>query len=140
MTTAIQIRHLYDRLDAAAPVVLPTLARLVFLAQAAEKAGSVLMLMVPVLMLVTRRPMSGLFGFAVGAAGFLAAALVHLVTLPVELDASFRWALPLLAVSGLPDRDLGPARRILAACALTYVAASLSGILNLWRWLAVLRR
>jgi hypothetical protein len=114
--------------------------RLVLLAQAAEKAGALLMLMIPVLMLATRRPASGLVGFAVGAAGFLAAALVHLVTLPVELDASYRRALPLLAGVGLASRDLAPARRILTACALTYVAASLSGMLNLWRWLAVLRR
>lgn len=114
--------------------------RLVRVAQAAEKAGAILMLAIPVLMLVTRRPASGLVGLLVGAAGFLAAALVHLVTLPVELDASFRRALPLLAGIGLAERDLAPARRILTACALTYVAASLSGMLNLWRWLAVLRR
>jgi hypothetical protein len=35
---------------------------------------------------------------------------------------------------------MAPARRILTACALTYVAASLSGMLNIWRWLALLRR
>jgi Zn-dependent membrane protease YugP len=114
--------------------------RLVVLAQAAEKAGGLLMLATPLLMLVTRRPASGLVTALIGAAGFLAAALVHLVTLPVELDASFRRALPLLAGIGLAERDLKPARRILTACALTYVAASLSGMLNLWRWLAVLRR
>jgi hypothetical protein len=114
--------------------------RLVRVAQAAEKAASLLMLAIPLLMLVTRRPSSGLFGFMVGAAGFLSAALVHLITLPVELDASFRRALPLLAGIGLSGRDMAPARRILTACALTYVAASLSGILNIWRWLAVLRR
>lgn len=114
--------------------------RLVRFAQFAEKAGATLMLAIPVIMLVTRRPSSGLVGFLIGATGFLAATLVHLVTLPVELDASYRRALPLLAGIGLPAADLAPARRILTACAFTYVAASLSGMLNLWRWLAVLRR
>ena len=76
----------------------------------------------------------------IGAAGFLSAALVHFVTLPVEFDASFRRALPLLQAGVLDKRDLPAARRILTACALTYVAASLSAMLNLWRWLAILRR
>jgi hypothetical protein len=32
------------------------------------------------------------------------------------------------------------ARRILRAAAWTYVAASLAGLLNFWRWIAILRR
>ncbi len=64
-----------------------------------------------------------------------------LVTLPVEFDASFRKALPILERGGyLADGDRGPARRILTACALTYLAASLISLLNVWRWLALLRR
>lgn len=114
--------------------------RLVRVAQAAEKVGALLMLASPILMLLTRRPASGMVSLVIGAAGFLSAALVHLVTLPVELDASYRRALPLLAGIGLPEGDLKPARRILTACAYTYVAASLSGMLNIWRWLALLRR
>jgi Zn-dependent membrane protease YugP len=135
---AHEVGHALQDQSGYAPLAWRT--RLVRLAQAAERAGSLVMLMTPVLMLLSRRPVTGVFGFAIGAAGFLAAALVHLVTLPVELDASFRRALPLLARAGLPERDLGPARRILAACALTYLAASLSGMLDLWRWLAALRR
>jgi len=114
--------------------------RLVILARAAEKVGAALMLLTPVLMLLTRRPVSGLVTGLIGATGFLAAAIVHLVTLPVELDASFRRALPLLRAGPLPAGDLPAARRILTACALTYVASSLSAMLNLWRWLAILRR
>jgi len=135
---AHEVGHALQDQSGYAPLAWRT--RLVRVAQAAEKAGSLVMLMTPVLTLVSRRPVAGIFGFAIGAAGFLVAALVHLVTLPVELDASFRRALPLLAQAGLPERDLVPARRILTACALTYLAASLSGVLNLWRWLAVLRR
>lgn len=135
---AHEVGHAIQDHEGYAPLAWRT--RLVRVAQAAEKAGAMLMLAIPVLMLVTRRPSTGLLGFMAGAAGFLSAALVHLVTLPVELDASFRRALPLLAGIGLSSRDRAPARRILAACALTYVAASLSGMLNIWRWLAVIRR
>jgi len=112
-------------------------SRLVVLARVAEKAGAALMLLIPFLMLVSRKPSSGLLGFAIGAAGFLSAALVPL---PVELDASYRRALPLMRASGVTPADMAPARRILTACAFTYVAASLSGMLNLWRWVALLRR
>jgi hypothetical protein len=38
-----------------------------------------------------------------------------------------------------PEDEQG-ARRILTAAALTYVAASLASLLNLWRWIAFLRR
>jgi Zn-dependent membrane protease YugP len=114
--------------------------RLVRVAQGAEKAGAALMLLLPVLTLATRAPSAGLVVFLAGLASFGGAILVHLVTLPVELDASYRRALPLLANGYLPQVDLRPARQILTACAFTYVAASLFSVLNLWRWLAILRR
>jgi Zn-dependent membrane protease YugP len=38
-----------------------------------------------------------------------------------------------------PEDEQG-ARRILTAAALTYVTASLASLLNLWRWIAFLRR
>ena len=64
--------------------------------------------------------------------------LVHISTLPVELDASFNRALPILEHGGyLPQEDLEDARTILKACAYTYVAAALRSILNI---LYLLRR
>ncbi|MEJ2534513.1 MAG: zinc metallopeptidase, partial [Gammaproteobacteria bacterium] len=70
-----------------------------------------------------------------------AATLVHLVTLPTELDASFRRAMPMLKEDGilLPE-DHGHARRILLAAAMTYVSVSLMSLLNIARWWALLRR
>jgi Zn-dependent membrane protease YugP len=63
------------------------------------------------------------------------------VTLPVEWDASFRRALPLLEAGGYLSReDQRKARQILTAAALTYVAGSLASLLNLWRWLRLLKR
>jgi len=114
--------------------------RLVRVAQGAEKAGALLMLALPVLAVLTRAPSAGLVLFLAGLASFGTAILVHLVTLPVELDASYRRALPLLASGYLPQADLRPARQILTACAFTYIAASLFSVLNLARWLAILRR
>ena len=82
---------------------------------------------------------AGVLTLAVTAA--LLGTLVHLVTLPVEWDASFARALPLLEQGGhLYPSDLPHARRILRAAALTYVASSAASLLNVWRWLAILRR
>lgn len=115
--------------------------RMVGLATAAQQLGNILILGIPVITLLTRAPSSGLLFLVGGLASFGSAALVHLITLPVELDASFRRALPLLE-SGryVPQQDYRGARRILRAAAFTYVAASLAGILNLWRWLSLLGR
>lgn len=62
--------------------------------------------------------------------------LVHLITLPVELDASFRKALPLLR-EYLSTKDLQGAKAILQACAYTYLAASLASFFTIF---LVLRR
>lgn len=64
---------------------------------------------------------------------FSAVLLFHLVTLPVELDASRR-ALGILSGSGLLAGDeIGGARAVLNAAALTYVAATLMSALQLVR-------
>jgi Zn-dependent membrane protease YugP len=64
---------------------------------------------------------------------FSAVLLFHLVTLPVELDASRR-ALGILSGSGLLASDeIGGARAVLNAAALTYVAATLMSALQLVR-------
>jgi len=58
----------------------------------------------------------------------------------VEFDASFRRAMPLLETGRyLPDADLPAARSILRAAAYTYVAAAAMTLLNVSRWLRVLR-
>lgn len=114
--------------------------RLVGLAQGAEKLGALLLMGIPVIALITKLPQSGLLLLLAGLISFGAAVVVHLVTLPVEFDASFGRALPLLAEGYIAPADQSAARRILTACALTYVAGSLASVLNLWRWLAILRR
>lgn len=115
--------------------------KLVKVAQGAEKMGAILMMGIPVAAAVARTPVASVVVMMAGMATMGVATLVHLVTLPVEWDASFRRALPLLRQGNYlsPDDERG-ARSILTAAALTYVAASLASLLNLWRWIGFLRR
>ena len=66
---------------------------------------------------------------------FLGVIVFHLITLPVEFDASSR-ALTLLDSTGIlaPDEILG-ARSVLRAAALTYVAAAIMAFAQLARLL-----
>jgi uncharacterized protein len=115
--------------------------RLVRFARGAEKLGAVVMMGIPIATALARTPMAGILVMMAGMATMGISTLVHLITLPVEWDASFRRALPVLQQGGyLSTGDMQGARRILVAAALTYVAASLASLLNLWRWVAFLRR
>jgi len=115
--------------------------RLVRIGARVEQLGGYVMLAVPLVALVTRHPAPAFVSFLFGLATLAAGAVVHFVTLPVELDASFNKALPILVKGGyVPARDERAVRRVLRAAAYTYVAASLMSLLNVWRWFAVLRR
>lgn len=115
--------------------------RLAKLAARGQQIGSIFMIAAPVVMVLTKAPGASLLFLAIAILSMLLGTLVHLITLPVEFDASFNKALPILE-SGeyLHEGDLDHANRILKAAAFTYVAASLMSLLNLGRWLAVLRR
>ncbi len=121
----------------------PLLARTRYIgmAQKTEKIGAGLMMAIPLITLVTRLPAAGFLMFLGGLASLGIPVVVHLLTLPVELDASFKRALPILETGEyIPAEDLPAARKILLACALTYVAGALASLLNIWRWIRVLRR
>ena len=114
--------------------------RLAGISITAQRIGSFLLFAAPFSVLITRLPSAAMFNLT-GAfliMGF--AILMHFLTLPVEIDASFKKALPLLESGYLSKQQMPAARRILRAAAWTYVAASLATLLNFWRWLAVLRR
>ncbi|MCK5076524.1 MAG: zinc metallopeptidase [Calditrichia bacterium] len=66
---------------------------------------------------------------------FAGAVLFHVVTLPVEFDASRRALAHLSSNNLLLEDEMIPARKILSAAALTYVAATLMAIMNLIRML-----
>jgi len=106
----------------------------------AQRIGSLLLFAAPFSVLITRLPSAAFFNIS-GAFLIMGFAIViHLLTLPVEIDASFNKALPLLAKGYLEPRQIPAARSILRAAACTYVAASLASLLNFWRWIALLRR
>jgi len=110
-------------------------------ANVTEKIGVFLIMMMPILTLVSRSPMIGLISTLSAIAFMGMGLLVHLITLPVEWDASFNRALPILKAGNfLDEKDYPAAHKILKAAALTYVAGALSGLLNFSRWLAILRR
>jgi uncharacterized protein len=68
---------------------------------------------------------------------FAAAVMFHLITLPVEFDASRR-ALLLLGNTGyLTQHEVGGARKVLNAAALTYVAAATMAVLQLVRFIVL---
>ena len=84
----------------------------------------------------TLSPHLAIGGLAIGLLATLGAALLQIVTLPVEIDASFRRALPILAGEGyLALKDLPAAKQVLIACAAGYVAGTLISTLNVFRWL-----
>ncbi len=106
----------------------------------AQRVGSFLLFVAPLSVLITKLPAAALLNLS-GAFLIMGFAVVmHLLTLPVEIDASFSKALPLLSSGYLSQQQMPAARSILRAAAMTYVAASLATLLNFWRWLAVLRR
>jgi Zn-dependent membrane protease YugP len=115
--------------------------RLVKLAITTQQLGAGAMFLLPVVVAITRAPAAGLVMAVIGLASMGSATLVHLVTLPVEIDASFGKALPILRQGGYVEAaDEKAVRRVLRAAALTYVAGSLASLLNLARWFAFLRR
>jgi len=71
----------------------------------------------------------------IGILLFVGVVAFHLVTLPVELDASRR-ALKVLSSNGMMDGDeVTGARKVLGAAAMTYVAALVQSVLQLVRLL-----
>ena len=115
--------------------------RLVKATRRVEKIGAAILVVSPFLGIVTRVPSLGLITLAAGFLTLGSAALVHLVTLPTELDASFGRALPMLERNSiLKAVDRPHARKLLTAAALTYVSSALMSLLNIARWLAILRR
>jgi len=105
-----------------------------------DKFAAIFFFFAPVFGILVKSP-GAFFALVLLGIGLLAVRLVvHLVTLPVEWDASFNKALPILEQGNYlhPD-DLPAAREVLRAAALTYVSAALSSLLNLAQWMRILR-
>lgn len=121
-------------------VLLALRQKLVVFASVTDKFAAVFFFIAPVLGIFVRSP-AAFFGVIILGIAFIAIRLlVHLVTLPVEWDASFAKALPILEKGGyLHPNDMPAAREVLKAAALTYVSVALASLLDLARWIRILR-
>ena len=133
---AHEVCHALQDRDAYAPLILRQ--KLALTCIAIERAGSMMMMATPLVFALTRSPVV-LVAEVVLALGILASTVViHIFTLPTEYDASFNRALPILK-NYLPAEDMPGARSVLKAAAFTYVASALVSLLDIARWLRVLR-
>jgi len=136
---AHEVGHAIQDAEGYRPLVYRT--RLVGLTRNAERLGAAILVAAPFLGALTRAPSLGMLMFLGGLLTLGTSVVVHAFTLPTEFDASFGRALPMLdreRILKSPDRP--HARRLLTAAAFTYVAASLMSLLNVARWIAILRR
>lgn len=116
-------------------------SRLVRLTRPLERIGAGVLVAAPLVALLFRLPSVTAIVILGGLLTLGTATLVHLVTLPTELDASFSRAMPMLDREDiLIPVDRPHARKILTAAAMTYVAVSLMSLLNVARWWTLLRR
>ena len=105
-----------------------------------ERAGAVVMLAAPIVMALAKTPYLLVIEVVAGVMLLALSILMHAVTLPVEFDASFRRALPVLKAGRyIGYQDMPAAREILKAAAFTYVAAAAMSRLDVARWIRVLR-
>jgi Zn-dependent membrane protease YugP len=105
-----------------------------------EKIAVVILLSAPLLAGLLKAPALLALQLGVGFLMLASRVAVHAVTLPVEVDASFNKALPILDQGGyLPPDDVPAARQVLRAAAFTYVAAALVSLVDVARWLRILR-
>lgn len=135
---AHEVGHAMQDATAYRPLIART--RMARQAQKVEKVGSVIMLAAPVMMILSKSPHIMFMQLAIGVLILGSTVFMHAVTLPVEFDASFRRALPLLKTGNyISSRDMRSARQLLRAAAFTYVAAAAVSLLDVMRWFRVLR-
>ena len=121
------------------PLLLRT--NLAKFAAIAEKVASLILIASPFAFILAKIPAVGLIMLLAGFTIMCLPVILHIITLPVEFDASFNRALPILSEGEYLSSSTMPiAKKILTAAALTYVYASLSSLLNFYRWFLILRR
>ena len=120
---------------------LATRTKMIPVADKVARWSAAIISLSPVIGIITRHPMPFSLVLLLGLSGFIARMMGHAVTLPIEFDASFAKALPVLREGSYVSKsDEVAVNRILRAAALTYVSAALADILNLGRWIAILLR
>jgi Zn-dependent membrane protease YugP len=101
-----------------------------------DKIAFALLLTIPILGVAFKSPVIAAAQIGAIVALLGARIVLHALTLPMEIDASFRRALPALERGGyLSGADLPAARSVLRAAAGTYVAGALATLVDVARWL-----
>lgn len=138
VVAAHEVGHAMQDASGYAPLAART--RMAKSAARAQRFGSIVMLASPIVMVVAKSPLYLLIDLLAGLVIMGTAVIMHVLTLPVEFDASFKRALPVLKAGNfIPASDMPAARKILRAAALTYVAAAAMTLLDITRWFRLLR-
>lgn len=106
-----------------------------------KKAGVLMFAILPFIAVLLRTPSAMFMFFALSITLQFIGALMYLIVLPEEWDASFSKALPILSKGEyIEQSDLPAVRTVLKAAAFTYFARALADLVNIGRWLLILRR
>ncbi len=96
-----------------------------------QRLGSILLIIgLPSIFAFTKSPFVTLIAALIIMGCLTTNVLIHLITLPVELDASFKRALPILK-KYVPRENIYQCKSVLRAAALTYLAQSIVSIFRL---------
>lgn len=106
------------------------------LAAYGERLGSGALLLSPLLALLL--PNLGGLLLICAIISMLTGAMIELLVIPIEWQAGFQFALPLLKQSHLPAQDQRAVEAILTACALSHSAYALANLLDGRHWLKAL--
>ena len=106
-----------------------------------QKLGVMSLAFLPVIAVLIKVPSLMITVIVISLVFQFIGALAYLIVLPEEWDASFNKALPILIEGEYIETDQRQAvSEVLKAAALTYFAAALASMLNIGRWLLILRR
>jgi Zn-dependent membrane protease YugP len=110
------------------------------IAMIVERLSIGLISICPILIAIFKIPQIGLVSIFAGIIALVISILLQFIILPMEWDASFKKAYPIIEQGNyLPQEHLPAVKKILRAAAMTYIASTLSSILSIWRWLAILK-
>ncbi len=101
-----------------------------------DKVAFWMLMSIPLIGIIIKSPAIAMLQIGAIVALMSGRVLMHVLTLPMEIDASFKRALPVLENGGfLHEDDLASARQVLKAAAGTYVASALATLLDVIRWI-----
>ncbi len=105
-----------------------------------EQTAVLVLAAMPVVTGMLRAPAVAVIMLIAGLALFFARVGFHVMTLPLEWDASFAKALPIIEKGRyVAPGEVTAVKSVLRAAAFTYVASALADILSFWRWLLIFR-